>query len=96
MIENLPANAGDIVWSLVWDDATHYGATKPMSHNFWAWALEPSSHSYGNLNTVEHVLQQENPPQWEGLTQQPESSNPLATIREKPTNQLRPNTAKNN
>ena len=67
-----------------------------MNHNFWACALEPGNHNYGNPNTPEPVLQQENPPQWEGLTQQPESSNPLATIREKPTNQLRPSTAKNN
>ena len=37
---------GTRVWSLVWEDPTCCGATKPMCHNYWAWALEPASHNY--------------------------------------------------
>ena len=32
---------GTQVWSLVWEDPTCHGATKPMLHNSWANALEP-------------------------------------------------------
>ena len=32
--------------SLVWEDATCHGATKPVRHNYWACALEPMSHNY--------------------------------------------------
>ena len=31
------------VWSLVWEDPTYLGATKPKHHNYWACALEPES-----------------------------------------------------
>ena len=37
---------GTRVRSLVRQDPTCHGATKPMHHNCWAWALEPASHSY--------------------------------------------------
>ena len=37
---------GTWVRSLVWEDPTCCGATKPMCHNYWAWALEPASHNY--------------------------------------------------
>ena len=33
MVENLPANAGTWVRSLVWEDATCLGATKPVHSN---------------------------------------------------------------
>ena len=32
------------VWSLVWEDPTYLGATRPM-HRRWLCALEPESHS---------------------------------------------------
>ena len=32
--------------SLVWEDHTCHGATKPMHHNYRACALEPASHNY--------------------------------------------------
>ena len=32
--------------SLVQEDSTCHGATKPVSHNYWACALEPVSHNY--------------------------------------------------
>lgn len=31
--------------SLVWEDSTRCGATKPMCHNYWARALEPVFHT---------------------------------------------------
>ena len=37
---------GTRVRSLVWEDPTCRGATKPMHHNYWACALEPVSHNY--------------------------------------------------
>ena len=37
---------GTWVWSLVQEDPTGRGATKPVRHNYWAWALEPISHNY--------------------------------------------------
>ena len=29
------------VWSLVWEESICCGATKPMSQNYWAQALDP-------------------------------------------------------
>ena len=36
---------GTWVRSLVQDDPTCRRATKPVHHNYWAWALEPVSHN---------------------------------------------------
>ena len=36
---------GTRVWTLVWEDPTCRGATKPVCHNYWACALEPVSHN---------------------------------------------------
>ena len=43
MDENPPANAE--VQSLIWEDFTSHGATKPICHKYWVHALEPASHS---------------------------------------------------
>ena len=43
---------GTQLQSLVSEDPTCRGATKPVRHNYWAWALEPVSHNYWA-----HVLQ---------------------------------------
>ena len=37
---------GTWVWALVREDPTCRGATKPVSHNYWACALEPTRHNY--------------------------------------------------
>ena len=37
---------GTRVQALAWEDPTWHGATKPVYHNYWAWALEPASHNY--------------------------------------------------
>ena len=34
VVENLPANAGDMGRALVWEDPTCCGATRPVSHNY--------------------------------------------------------------
>ena len=36
---------GTWIQSLVWEDSTSQGATKPMCHSHWAWALEPAGHN---------------------------------------------------
>ena len=37
---------GTWVWSLIREDPTCRGATKPVRHNYWACALEPVSCNY--------------------------------------------------
>ena len=37
---------GTRVQALVQEDPTCHGATKLVSHNYWACALEPASHNY--------------------------------------------------
>ena len=37
---------GSWVQPLVWEDPICHGATKPVCHNYWAWAVEPASHNY--------------------------------------------------
>ena len=76
---------GTQVWSLVQEDPTWRGATKPMHHNYWACALEPVSHNYWAhvpqlLSPQPQLLkpthlepcapQQEKPPQWEARAPQ--------------------------
>ena len=46
VVKNLPANAGDTVRAVVGEDPTCCGATKPVRHNYRAWALEPVSRNY--------------------------------------------------
>ena len=55
VIKNLPANSGDMVRSLVQEDPTCPGATKPVHHN------------YRTCVPRARALQQEKPPQWEDL-----------------------------
>ena len=69
---------GTWVQALVQEDPTCGGATKPVSHNYWACALEPASHNYWSLcdtTTEVHVPrasapQQEKPLQWEARAPQ--------------------------
>ena len=37
---------GTRVQSLVWEDSTCCGTTKPVHHNYWACAPEPACHNY--------------------------------------------------
>ena len=43
--KNLPPTQGTQVPSLVWDDPTCFGATKPEHHNYWACPLELVRHN---------------------------------------------------
>ena len=68
---------GTRVPSLVWEDPTCRGATKPVCHNYWACALEPVGHSYWarvpqllKPAHLEPVLRNEKPPQWEACAPQ--------------------------
>ena len=60
--KSLSSNAGDTVWSLVQEDSTCCGATKPMHHNYWS----PGSRAC--------APKQEKPPQWEAHPLQLETS----------------------
>ena len=45
-----------LVWSLVQEDPTCRGATKPVHHNYWACALEPLCRNYWSPWALEPVL----------------------------------------
>ena len=82
------------VQSLVQEDPTCHGATKPMRH-YWACALEPGTQSYWNQLTLEPALRS-----WRSYCNEKsahcnEEEPPLAAAREKPTQQQRLSTAKN-
>ena len=47
-IKNVPANAGDRGWNHGLRRFHVSRATKPMCHNYWAWALEPLNYNYLN------------------------------------------------
>ena len=56
------------VRALVWDDPTCRGATKPMSHNYWAHVpqlLSPRATTTEARTPRAHARQQEKPLQWE-------------------------------
>ena len=58
---------GTWVQSLVEEDSTYCGETKPMCHNYQAHALEPASHNCWAHVPRTCALQQEKPPQWEAV-----------------------------
>ena len=70
VVKNLPANAETRVWAPIREDPTCRGATKPVSHNYWACALEPASHNYWAHAPKACAPQQEKPPQWEARAPQ--------------------------
>ena len=83
VVKNLQASAGDTwVQSLVREDPTYCGATKPVCHNYWAHALEPGNrncraHIWQLLKPAcprAHATQQEKLLQWEAHVPQLESS----------------------
>ena len=56
VMKNTPANAGEWVWSLVWEDPACLGATKAIHYSYWAYAPEPGNCSYWSLCTLEPNL----------------------------------------
>ena len=77
---------GTRVRALVWEDPTCHGATKPVSHNYWACAPEPPNHHY--WARVPQLLSP-----CSAVTEAP-VPRARALQQEKPL-QWRPNTAKN-
>ena len=61
---------GTQVQSLVWEDPTCCGASKPVRHNYWACALEPASHNYWAHAPRGRAPQQEKPLWWEARAPQ--------------------------
>ena len=57
------------VQSLVREDPTRRGATKPVHHDYWAGTVEPGHHNYWA-----QAPQQEKPRQWEARELQLEKS----------------------
>ena len=49
------------VWSLVWEDSTCHGATKPVHHRFWARALDLQASTTDASSRRACALQQEKP-----------------------------------
>ena len=62
------------VQSLILEDSTCIGATKPVHHNSWACGLEPWVTITEACAPRVHALQQEKPPQWAACAPQLESS----------------------
>ena len=56
-------------WSLVKEDPTCHGATKPMHHSYWAHTLEPMSRNYWAHTPRPHAMQWE-AVQWEACEMQ--------------------------
>ena len=61
---------GTRVWSLVREDPTCRGATKPVRHNYWACALELWATTAETHTPRARAPQQEKPPQWEPCSPQ--------------------------
>ena len=97
---------GTWVRSLVREDPTCRGATKPVRHNYWACALEPASHNYWSPHALEptrcncwaHVLQLPKPASLEPVLRNkkpPQWETRSPQLQKARTQQRRPNTAKN-
>ena len=74
------------VWSLVQEDPTCHGATKPVYHSYWASSLcartaEPCATTIEAHELRTHAPQQEKPLQWEACA--PQDSSPHSSQVEK-------------
>ena len=83
------------------EDPTCRGATKLVRHNYWAWALEPTSHNnWAHVpQTTDACVPRARAPQREATVGSPRTatkSSPRSSQLEKAcAQQRRPNTAKN-
>ena len=66
VVKNCPPVSETQDPSLIWEDATHLRAAKPVYHDDWACAQSP-----GAAATEAHAAQ-EKPPQWAAWAPQPE------------------------
>ena len=90
-VKNPPAHEETWVQSLIREDPTCNGATKPVCHNCWACAPEPRSHNYWAHKpqlqptcSGVHALKQEKSLQGEALSPQIESSPHLLKLKKSP------------
>ena len=95
VVKNPPAMQGTRVRSLVREDPTCHGATKPMCHNYWACALKPASHNYWSPHPRACAPQQEKPPQVRSPRTTLKSSPHSPQLEKACAQQQRPNAAKN-
>ena len=65
---------GTRVRALIWEDPTCHRPTKPVHHNYWACALEPTSHDIEARVLRARAPQQDKPQQWEARVQQQRSN----------------------
>ena len=94
---------GTRVQALVREDPTCRKAAKPVRHNYWAWALERTSHNYWSphaTTTEAHMPrarapQQKKPPQWEARALR-RVAPACRNQRKAHKQQRRPNAARNN
>ena len=86
VVKNLLAIPRDTVWSLIQEDPTCLGATKPKHHNYWACALEPGNCSYWSLSALEPMLCDK---------RSHGNEKPPTETRAKPVQQWRPSAEKN-
>ena len=92
-----PAMQGILVPSLIWEDPTHFRATKPVPHKYWVCTLEPKSCNYKSLGTPRtHDLQEEKPLQWEARAPQEKGSPCSLQLKKTHTQHQKPSTATNN
>ena len=83
------------VRSLIRDDPTCDGTTKPSSHNYWTSALGPWSCNYWSLSTLDPVLHHKRSLcKWDTHTLQWRVASARFNWR-KPVKQQKPSTAKN-
>ena len=63
------------VWSLIRENPTCCGTTKPILHNYWVCALETRRYNYWTCAaTTEACALREKPPQWKAVARQLEKS----------------------
>ena len=92
VVKNPAANTGDTVQSVILQDPTRRGATRPVNHNYWACALESGGHNYWSPRATEPELHSRRSHCNAATREEPTHS----ATREKPVLQQRPSTAKNN
>ena len=91
----LPMQGTGVRSSLVWEDPTCCGATKPMCHNYWACALEPASHNYWSPHAQSLCSATREATAMRSLRTTTKSSPRSPQLAKARAQQRRPNAAKN-
>ena len=86
---------GTQVRALVREDPTCCGATKPMCHNYWAYALEPASHNYWSPRAYRPCSATREATAMRSLRTTTKSSPCSPQLEKARVQQRRPNAAKN-